>query len=272
MHTVDPLQRSPAAWLERPGRIWLSWNIFNPNGPTVSCVGLRDTGRPQQAEVFYRWMHFLGGEDYRLGEVDLGAENAREQLAAVLQRAFLLHPGQGFQRFAMVTCIPSLVVSNVADEWLPVLRGCIERSAAVQAADWGRERYLLAKYGNRVFDRAGEELRESYERMKAERASDESVQADLERIYLRYAPIPSFANWTPGSYASRGMQAGDFDTWWDAVTAVSFWPLVTAQLAHAWQNSIKQSPLPCKTPMEEVRDFFAAYGMPIFDEKGGQTH
>ena len=270
MHTVVPLQRSAARWLKRPGRIWLSWSIFNPNGPTVSCLGLRDTGRAGQAEVFYRWMHFLGGEDYALGEVDLEAEDSRDQLAAILERAFALQPGQGLQRFAMVTCIPSVVVSNVADEWLPVLRGCLERSAAIQEADWGRERYLLAKYGNRLFDRAGEELREAYERMCAEQPSGEQAEG-LEVMYATYAQVPTFAQWTAGNYASRAMQAGDFEAWWDAITAVSFWPPATAQVAHAWDNAIKQTTLPHQTSLAEVRDFFAAYGLPIFSENGGQA-
>jgi hypothetical protein len=271
MHTVVPLQRSPSRWLRKPGRIWLSWSIFNPNGPTVSCLGLRDTAQPGRAEVFYRWMHLLGGEDYAIGQLDTGADDAREQLVAILERAFALQPGQGVQRFPLVTCIPSIVVANVADEWLPVLRACLERSAAVQDADWGRERYLLAKYGNRLFDRAGEELREAYERMRAEQSPDEPPRTDLDLMYMLYAQVPTFAQWEPGRYASRGMQAGDFDAWWDAITAVSFWPPATAQLAHAWDNAIKQTTVGYRTPMAEVRDFFAAYGMPIFKEQGGEA-
>jgi hypothetical protein len=271
MHTVVPLQRSAARWLKRPGRIWLSWSIFNPNGPTVSCLGLRDTGRPDQAEVFYRWMHFLGGEDYALGQVDLGADDSNDQLAAILAQAFALQPGQGLRRFAMVTCIPSVVVSNVAEEWLPILRGGLERSAAIQEADWGRERYLLAKYGNRLFDRAGEELREAYERMRAQQPSEEQAKG-LDAMYATYAQVPTFAQWTSGNYASRAMQAGDFDAWWDEITAVNFWPPAAAQLAHAWDNAIKQTTLAHRTPLAEVRDFFAAYGMPIFNESAARTN
>lgn len=267
MHNVVPLQRSAAAWLGKPGRLWLSWSIFNPNGPTVSCVGLRDTDRSGRAEVFYRWMHFLGGEDYRLGQIDVHAADSSEQLARILTDAFALQPGTGLARYPMVTCIPSLVVSNVAEEWLPVLRACLEKSAAIRDADWGRERYLLSKYGDRLFDRAGEELREAYERMRAEQGSDAETAASLDLMYKMYQQVPSFANWTAGAYASRGLQEGDFDAWWDLVTAESFWPPATAQLAHAWDNTIKQTTLPYRTPMAEVREFFDAYGMPIFSEK-----
>lgn len=272
MHTVVPLQRSPAEWLQRPGRIWLSWSIFNPNGPTVSCLGLRESGAAEGVEVFYRWLHMLGGEDYRLGHVDLEAADAQAQLRSILAHAFSRRAGQGFRRFPMVTCIPSLVVANVAEDWLPELRQNLEHSAAIREADWGRERYLLAKYGNRLFDRAGEELREAYERMRAEQAADEGMEAGLDLMYQTYAQIPSFADWAAGAYAGRGVQAGDFEAWWDAITAVSFWPPAAAQLAHAWDNAIKQTTLAHHTSMAEVRDFFAAYGLPIFSENGRRAH
>jgi hypothetical protein len=53
---------------------------------------------------------------------------------------------------------------------------------------------------------------------------------------------------------------------------VSFWPPATAQVAHAWNNAVKQSTLPCRTPMAEVRDFFAAYDLPIFSDLVAPTH
>lgn len=266
MSDIVPLRRSAAAWLEKPGRVWMTWSIFNPNGPTVSCVGLRDSDDPGRTEVFYRWMHFLGGEDYCIGHVDVNAPDANDQLARVFENAFSAEPGQGFARYAMVTCIPSLVVANVSDDWLPILRSCLERSAAMRSADWGRERYLLGKYGHRLFDRAGEELREAYEQMRAQQGSDQQTAASLDTMYKLYQQVPSFAIWTPGAYSSRTIQAGDFDAWWNVVTAASFWPPATLQLAHAWDNTVKQTTLACRTPMAEVREFFAAYGMPIFNK------
>jgi hypothetical protein len=273
MHTVVPLQRSAASWLQKPGRIWLSWSIFNPNGPTVHALGLRDTEVSGRAEVFHRWMHFLGGEDYCLGYVDTRADDVEARIAEIFRRAFSLQPPQGFARFPMVTCIPSLVVSNVSEDWQSLLKACIEHSAAIQEADWGRENYLLAKYGNRLFDRAGEELREAYERMRREQSAGDAQAAEsLDLMYRMYQQVPTFAAWEPGRYVSRGLQAGDFEAWWDAITAVSFWPPATAQVAHAWNNAVKQSTLPCRTPMAEVRDFFAAYDLPIFSDLVAPTH
>jgi hypothetical protein len=173
----------------------------------------------------------------------------------------------------MVTCIPSLVVSNVEEDWLPVLRGCLENSAAIREADWGRERYLLGKYGNRLFDRAGEELREAYEGMRREHEAqperDPEITRRLQQMFRVYQQVPTFADWEPGRYAGRGIQAGDFDAWWAAVTALEFWPPATAQLAQAWENVTRQSTLPAQTQMGEVRDFYVAYGMPIFSPMAG---
>lgn len=94
MYTIFPLQRSEAEWLEDAGVVFLSWALFNPNGPTFYCLGLRETGARAEQEIFFRWMHFLGGEDYCLGYVD-GADPAGEaQLREALRYAFAQDVGE----------------------------------------------------------------------------------------------------------------------------------------------------------------------------------
>jgi hypothetical protein len=260
MYSVFPLYRSATDWLHNPGHVWLSWSVFNPSGPTISCLGLRDTGSAGQAEVFYRWLHFLGGEDYCLGYVDTRGSDSRNQLHEILSHAFCLEARQVLRRFAMVSTIPSVVLVTAPDDWSAPLKELMSSARAIRTADWGRERYLLQKYGSHLFDRAGEETREGYETMRSsELAETAENQQFLELLRIRHEHIESFSAWEPGQYTSRELQDGDIDAWWTTVTDADSLPPVAFQFAHAWVGAASQVSVECKTPLEEVRDFFLAY-------------
>lgn len=220
MYNVFPLRRSMDEWCADSGSVLATWHVFNPNGPTVNCVGLRETGAGDEREVFWRWMHFTGGEDYCLGYVDIGAEDWGRDLLEVLTHAFSLEAGAPLKRFPLVTCVPYAVTCLLDEAWQERFRQLIGNSAAVQAADWGRERHYLEKYGANLFDRAGEEYREACERLSQDPEFANSEYLELTR--LRYQHQPTFANWTPGAYASRAMQPGDLEAWWETVTADDF--------------------------------------------------
>ena len=93
------------------GVLLLSWSIFNPSGPTINCIGLKKTEARSELEVFYRWLHFLGGEDYCLGYVNPREGDYSEDLNEVLQHAFRLEAGDGLQRYALATSVPHVVVT-----------------------------------------------------------------------------------------------------------------------------------------------------------------
>ena len=57
-------------WLQNEGRVLMTWNIFNPNGPTLNCIGSITTEDENIETIFYRWLHFLKGESYILGYID----------------------------------------------------------------------------------------------------------------------------------------------------------------------------------------------------------
>jgi hypothetical protein len=254
-------------WLQTPGRILLSWSIFNPNGPTISCVGIRETGAREELEVFFRWFHFLGGEDYCLGYVNPREQEFRPDLKDVLQHAFLLEAGKGLRRFALVTCVPSVVVPYGPDAVVADVREAFLRSKAIREGDWGEERYFLTKYGAQLFRRAGEETREGYELAKADEAyHDEAGRKALELLYLRHQHIETFREWQPGQYQSRGLAPGDIEAWWDTVTSETFWPVAAAQLAQAWVGASTAANLEVRTPLEEVRDFFVHFSFPLWPE------
>jgi hypothetical protein len=236
---------------------------LNANGPTINCIGIRETGARGELEVFFRWFHFLGGEDYCLGYANPREDEFRDDFNEIIRHAFVLEAGYGLRRFALVTGVPHVVVPWAEETWIPGLRDALVSSRAIQQADWGREQYLLAKYGSQLFPRAGEETREGYEHAKADGTNlNEAGQEMLDLLYRRHEHIPSFRDWQPGQYQSRGLVDGDIDTWWATVTNETFWPAAAVQVAQAWVGAIAQSNLEVKTPLEEVRDFFTEFSFP----------
>ena len=108
VYGIFKVKRTEAQWQEENGVILFAWTILNPNGPTVSCVGTRYCGVAGQWEVFYRWLHFLGGESYVLGYIE-EAGDIRKNLLEVLRYAFTAEPGGALRKFPLITCVPSFV-------------------------------------------------------------------------------------------------------------------------------------------------------------------
>ena len=249
------------------GQVLMNWSIFNPNGPTISCLGLRATGARGEMEVFCRWLHFLGGEDYCLGYVNPREDDFAEDLVDILNHAFALEAGEELRRFALAACVPSVVVPYVEEAWIRPLKEALVSSRAIREADWGRERYLLGRHGNRLFDRAAEEARDVYESMMADDSqTSEPANQWSTLMRLRDQNISSFREWQTGRYQNRGLDDGDIDAWWETVTSKVFWPIAALQFAHAWVGASAQSGLEVKTSLEEVRDFFAHFNAPWWHE------
>lgn len=269
MYSVFKLRRSEADWLEDRGEVLLTWHVFNPNGPTVNCVGLRETGAEAEKEVFWRWMHFTGGENYCLGYVNTQDENWGRDLLEVLVHAFGLEAGGPLQRFPLMTCVPSAVTCMLDEEWQGRFRQLFAATEAVSIADWGREQHRLAKFGPRLFERAGEEYREFCERQRADPDPEIANSDFLKMTELMYGDRPGWAGWRPNEYVSRPMQEGDVEAWWDMVTSEEYLVPVLGQMAQAWVGASHQTPETREmttTRFEDARDFMAHYQHPLWPE------
>ena len=123
MYSVFRLHRKAADWVGGSIHPLLTWGIANPNGPTVSCIGFRETGARGEIEVFYRWMHFLGGEDYCLGYMrDRPTGGGGTELAEILTNGFSLEPGEVLQRFPLVSTVPSVLQTRSQPDLVPLGR------------------------------------------------------------------------------------------------------------------------------------------------------
>lgn len=263
MYSVFPVQRSESEWLEDSGIVFLSWAVFNPNGPTFYCVGLRDTRAHGEQEIFFRWMHFLGGEDYCLGYVNQAEPDWTAQVHEALSFAFTSDVGAGFRRFPVVNAIPSFVRSMMSEDWNDLLRSLFAGTKVFQSADWGRESYLLTKFGSDLFSRAGEEIRGVYEEMRQNEA-DEHIQDGLESLRLRHGRQHGWQQWSPNAFQSRGIQDGDVDSWWRVVSAGDYIVRASLAFAQAWVGAPHEATLEVKTTFDEVAEFLRRYGHPIW--------
>jgi hypothetical protein len=231
----------------------------------LKCIGVRDTGANGEQEVFYRWMHFLGGGDFCLGYFNSREEESNQDLAEVVWAGFVASLADFGENNPLVNCIPSFVTLGVTEEWVDFVRDRFFSAQAIQEANWGYEQYYLGKYGDRLFERAGEETREAYEGMLvAPDCQDEEAKQSLEMLYARHQHIPSFMAWEPNQCQSRGLEEQDFPAWWDTVTNPEFLGSCLYQWATAWAGATAQSGLEQKTRFEDVRDFLAHYQHPLW--------
>lgn len=267
MYSVFQLQRSGQQWLEDSGAVLLTWLLVNPNGPTLNCIGLRDTQARGWHEVFFRWMHFLGGEDYALGYVDTGSSSWQQDLEQILAHAVSLEVGQELRRFPVVTCIPSALRSTVTanEGWDLKFRRLFSQARAFRLSDWGQERYLLNRYGARFFERAGWETRHAYEEMMAQ-CPDDSRREALDWLARTWGRRDGWNDWMPGSFQPRHLADGDVELWWAMASDPDYSAAAAAQFAQMWVGAPTLCTLATVTSFDEVRDFLAQYQHPLWPQ------
>ena len=265
MLKIRIVKRSNEYWYRSKGLVLFTWTILNPNGPTVSCVGLRATGIDAEIEVFYRWLHFLGGETYVLGLLD-GSESDEDfdaSLRSILKDAFSSKVSPLFDKFPLVSAVPSFVTqpnSTLSEDDVFEL---ITKSPEFQSSDWGAQNYYLQKFGSNFFDRAAEETRNAIEKFKVE-APDATADAKnyAEFIELKRGELPGFKNWKPLQFYSRAIESNDAQEWWRQVYQDDFINAALSQLGPAWVGAIYQYQAGNSTKnavesFEDLKDFMS---------------
>jgi hypothetical protein len=260
MISVYRVQRDKEAWAALTGSVLFTWHIFNPNGPTSSCVGLVDTEEPSVKEVFYRWLHFSDDQSYTLGFVDISADPL--EILFAVRNAMLNYPDAIAPDLRMLTCVPSFLTLSGSCAFDAGIEGCLKHCSAIQSADWGRELYYLEKYDLRLFDRAGEEVREALEHLPE--PNSEWVQMSR----LRYGGVPTFHDWAPGRYSPAPFSEQGFEKWFARVTDTEYVGTALFLLAQAWVGAehMANGLVPAATSLDDVKRFFAHFKHPLFEE------
>jgi hypothetical protein len=269
--SIREVGRSSAEWLTRQGYVWAAWTIFNPKGPTLCCLGGSKASTDPNAnshEIFFRWMHMLGGKSYVLGHVDENDPDAKKQFANVMLDAFQTTTLPGAQDMAIVSAVPSCIsLGQTPTEQRLFIRDLFKHAPVIRQADWGRERYYLLKYKLDLFSRAGEEAREAYEKALEQPENRSGPGADFLALWkCRHEQIPSFVNWRPNAYESRCYEEHEFDEWWEAITSPPYLGAALPQFAHAWVGGAHASGanIPIKERFEDARDFMSHMNHPLW--------
>lgn len=270
MYGIFKVRRTEDDWRQQSGGILFTWSILNPNGPTLSCVGIRECADLTQIEVYYRWLHFLGGESFVLGFVDKRAEDFSGQVLEVLRYAFAQETGRALRRFPLVTCVPSFVTTPgegaayVSDD---SARALITGSPKFREADWGREMYYLRKHGSDFFGRAGEETRAALEQAAQDPSLDQEQRKFLEITHRARENAPGFQRWLPDQYTSRPLADDDAANWWSTVSDPQFTTSGLSQLAHMWVGSIHQSTLQPVETFDTVKEFLQSQQCEVWPDE-----
>ena len=262
INSVFRAYRDREAWSNRSGRILASWHIFNPNGPTSLCIGLADTDEPGVKEVFHRWFHFMHDETYVLGYWDL--DDDVEHLGVILKRAALEYPSPLVPGMRLFACVPYIVTRSGDPAVDDLVRGCLRDCPAILENDWGRESYLLAKYGAKLFDRAGEEFAAALDQCSQETPEQREY---VDACRARFGHIATFQDWNPGGYRSEPFSNPAFQSWYSTVSDSSFTESALVDFAGAWVGAISWTPdLPLLTRLEDLKEFFARFNHELFPE------
>lgn len=266
---IKKVDRDVSAWKASSGTVLMTWSIFNPNGPTINCIGLRDMIRDNTREVFYRCLHFLSDRTLQLGILDVSGTEWWPELVRILERAFAVDADQIGEDSPLVSSVPSLVTHGFPGGHAELAPDLLRIAREVQRADWGREMYFLRKYGSRLFDRAGEELREAMQDLAREHPPGEAPEGEIAALArAAYGRVPTFTDMTPIDHESRPFESSLFAEWWATVSDPEFTGLGLGQLAAAWVGAIHlvRGSLPAVVQFEDVRDFLAAFGHALWPD------
>lgn len=275
MYSMFEVRRSVEEWRSLDARVWLTWAVFDPHGPTLHALGAvhRDpdehgVGIPGGREIFLRRMHFLGGQSYVLGYQDRDEPDESGDTRRLLARAFAAR-SLGFRPGSpLVDSVPSWVCTgDLPGEPALQYRDLVATSPGIREADWGRERYLLDTHGADLFERAREESRMAIELLKAlppGQARDFNPFPEVLR--LRYAPDRASGGWRPSGFEPRPLGPDDVAYWWSSVTHQEFLVPALRAFARAWTTApaLSDHALPVRETFGDVREFLAGAGHPLW--------
>ncbi|HEY0778935.1 MAG TPA: hypothetical protein VGD56_13275 [Gemmatirosa sp.] len=233
-------------FLTRDGRLLVSWGIFNPYGPTWSCLGLLPTDDPGVDVLFYRMLNPFAQQSLAMGSVHGDDRTSPEALGAMLQHLFR---------------------ANV----IPVFG---EDPACMIAG--GAPDFVIPVWGDAAFRRAVDD---------AVRASPRLIELDIGRdlAWRRAFPGDPWARadaqrrLASAAFAADGVAptppappttAHVIDEYLRTIAASDHWLPELVQFPAAWHGAIDHVNTPalaqCAYTFWQLDDFVARYGLPIF--------
>jgi hypothetical protein len=276
MESIYRIHRTKDQWLARSGEIWATWAIFNPNGPTLNCIGCIDSGELGVAEVFHRWLNPFREQAFGLGRIDTASKTFAADLAGVLRNAALQAPPRRQDDAGLFSCVPSMV--TLADRHARFLfEGVFKLALQQREDDWGAEMAYLDRFGSKLFARASTDVRVFIEELEAAGDQDREVDEEfLKLLKLRYQNVLADAA-EPPPYQPQPFNEAAFSRWIGTVSSPEFLVPALSQFAGAWVGSIDFLRSATKgdgdrgpdiaISFEDLREFLALYKHPLWPDE-----
>ena len=233
---ATPFHWSAHDWENANYEILMNWCIFNPNGPTIYSAGIIHDEFFNTDRIFFKWLHFLNeGHQYILAQSEYNSSNT--EIEKEFLKYFILQNLPNENQSLVPDCIPYMIWAK--DGCGSTLKRLLKANPQILNADWGQEMYYLAKYGKKMFDRAGEESRRGLERIKKE-DPDQTNSEMFKMMELRLENIPSANLESLEDFDSKPFSENDFERWWQIITQKDFKHSAWSQFGAAWTGAINQ--------------------------------
>jgi hypothetical protein len=188
-------------------------------------------------------MHFTASETYVLEELSPSGEASADFVAQSVDALIALRDRleeKGIDVAPGSQPLPTFVKLNGNAVIDRCLRHLMANGPGAQAKDWGAELYYIKKYGTDLLGRAGEQVREEYDKMEYESLTNPQIDPDFLRYtWLRHEQIDTFRDRSPGAYLSQPFSEAAFDEWWSTISSADFVGRALAEFAQAWVGSMK---------------------------------
>lgn len=229
---ADRFQIRTDEWNDNFGRIFATWGILNPNGPTLYTFGERVEGEERQ--FFLRTHHLLGGNT-----ITLRMENKSELTYGVINDAFIeilkfINDNGHTSPFGT---IPSFVYANNDDQ---TFKEIMHRIIAEETRnfDWGRELYFMKEFGQNFFGRAGCELRAAYEMNIRRPDLTEEQKEFMEFTHMRYSHVPDYMDAITPDFVSSRITEELYQAWRAEIDEAARNRYALSTFIHMWDGAL----------------------------------
>ena len=259
----DRFQIRADEWNDNFGRIFATWGILNPNGPTLYTFGERSESEERQ--FFLRTHHLLGGNT-----IILKMEVKSELTYALINDAFLeilkfINDNGHTSPFG---AIPSFVYANNDDQ---TLKEIMHRIIAEETRnfDWGRELYFTKEFGQNFFGRAGCELRAAYEINIRRPELTEEQKEFMEFTHMRYSHVPDYVDAITPDFVSSRITEELYQEWRTVIDGATRNRYALSIFIHMWDGALSLMNAILKensVSSQELMQFLGMYKLNFPDE------
>lgn len=252
------------------GGILASWFVADLQGPVAFSIGYLD--RSDRRDIFYAWHHWSGSKAFRIGDCGLELDPQHyvwgEYLLCDMIRfgnADLL-PDHFSYRFFQA--FPAVLVTNGNTA---VLGAFIDLVTSVNAGrDWGREMFLVSRYGPNLIRKAQWLVRD---RMEFFRSCDDADLHLIARVENDFAGLPGFDEWARPDLPLTLAHPAIVQKWAGQISAPDYAEHALMHIAAMWVDApqhVDQEKWKQRTAergafsFDRLADFFERFGQPLW--------